>query len=320
MKIQLVAAILGLVAAGGAHLAQKTVDPVRRLSQEQWKTVAMPNADTLRVASMGQPTLTADLVWLRTVLRFSDTYENPEQSDVVWLAAMVDAVVALDPRWRTAYFYGGSMLRVVGDIDGSDRIFTLAREQPAFATDPYFPFALGINAWLHRSDPAQAAVYLHEAANLPGAPAWYRAAAAGIVDQEQGRAAAIDMLRHSIASETDDRVRGFLEDKLKRLMHDELSHHLSEAIGAAAPPWRARITTLPGGQALPPDPLGGAWVVGADGKVRSDVAEEELRSKALNAERHWLIFPVHTRVWDTPPAGAASPAGGAQEDGADSGP
>ncbi len=299
MRVKLLAMAVVLLGTSLGHRAQREADPRRRMAKEEWDLQVMPRAELIRAATMGHPLLVADILWVRGVLRFSDVYERPSEGDGRWLMAIFDAVTALDPSWRTAYFYGGSMLRVVGRIEDSDAIFERARQQPELADDPFFPFSLAMNAWLHHEDPEATSAYLLEAAKLPGAPDWYPMAAAGILDKERGAQAGIAMVEAQIQGEADPRVRGWLEAKLKRLRHDlfseQVTAHYLEQVGDAEVRPGDPVEALPSGQALPPDPLGGFWLMGTDGVIRSDVAEGLRERQAVQAERFWLTHRRKTR-------------------------
>jgi hypothetical protein len=197
------------------------------------------------------------------------------------------AVAELDPAWRTVYLYGGGLLRVVGDLDGSDALFE--RGMRALPEDPYFPFALAMNHYLYRQDPARAAALVQQAARLPGAPAWYPAAAAAFLDQQGQRAVAARYIDEQLQSETRPEVLRALEGRKALLVHDELSAQMSQRLGELrqADPAAGLEALGP----LPEDPLGQEWVVGVDGRVRSRVQEDRLAQDALSMERA-LMVPV----------------------------
>ncbi|MCK6505910.1 hypothetical protein L6R53_21410 [Myxococcota bacterium] len=279
--------VLAFTFGGLAHLAQRDLDPLRRSDLATSRTRVMPDPAAVRAAAMGQPTALADLLWVRVTLNFADLVDTRDRDGLPWLSAMLDSVLALDPAWRTPFFYGGSMMRVLDDVDASDRVFQQACQ--AFPLDPYFPFSLGMNAFLYRKDPATAAAQLTRAAELPGAPAWYRAAAAGFLDEHGQRQAALEYLRLQLEDEEEPAVRAALEDKYKRVLHDELAATLDERKAA----WEAQagqaLDDLDALQPLPEDPLGEGWVLAPDGKVRSAVAERREAEKARDEERAMLI-------------------------------
>ena len=93
-------------------------------------------------------------------------------------------------------------MSVNGDIDGSDEIY--ARGMAGLPNDPYFPFSIAMNAYLYRKDVERAARFLDIAARVPGAPDWYAAAAAGVLDKEGQTNAALQYLREQITEATDE--------------------------------------------------------------------------------------------------------------------
>lgn len=282
--VRFVLAAFGLL--GLAHLAQRPVDGERFALDLRRDSYLVPDPAMMRAAALGQPSLLGDLLWVRVALNFADLVDHPDEKGSQWLRALIRSVTRLDPGWRTVYFYGGSMMRVLGDIDGSDEVFSLGRE--ALPEDPYFPFSLGMNALLYRDDAVQAARWLAIAAELPGAPPWYKAASAGFIHREGQLDAALAYLREEIEQEREPSAREPLERRYRSLLHEKLAAQLTEAWQALPATSRA-ASGLGALGPLPPDPLGGAWIVGADGEVRSDVDEALRRERAIAEERAMLV-------------------------------
>lgn len=285
--LQTIAALLFSVGMGAlAHQAQLRADALRLQLDARRDGRMIPDPSMMRAASMGQQAMLGDLMWIRVALNFADQLDHPDEHGKQFLLASIRAVVRLDPRWRTGYFYGGSMMRLLDDIEGSDEIFTLGME--AKPDDPYFPFSLGMNAWLYRDDAEEAARYLRIAAELPTAPPWYRAASAGFLDRKGQRQTALHYLREEMEHEEEPAAREALLHRYRRIMHDEYSSQLTEAYQAwvaqaGRPP--AQLSDL--GQ-LPDDPLGGTWILAPDGVVRSDVEEASITEKTRVHERAML--------------------------------
>ncbi len=284
---------IGLLSAGATHLAQRAVDRARFDRRLEAQTLYQPNGAAIRVASLGYHGQVADLMWVRAVLQFADAYEQPRPEDVAWLRATLDALAVLDPTWRTLYFYGGGFLRVMGDIDGSDRVY--AAGSRALPADPFFPFSLGMNAYLYRSDKAGAVRWLKVAAEKPGAPGWYGAAAAAFMEGQGERQAALHYLQDQISKETRPELIKPLRRKYDALLHDALADQL-EALRQRFEAERGRPLARPEELgALPPDPLGGQWIVAADGQIRSAVRDAELQRAAAMKERGLILLPLDQR-------------------------
>ncbi len=286
-------ALGGLAAAlaAGTHALHVGADRVRHETSVDDAITFLPDGGSLRVVASGYHEPLADLLWVRAVLLFGERFEvDRDPAWGRWLAGMIRAVAALDPDWRTPYVYGGGMLRVLHDADGSDAVFYEAMY--ALPDDPYFPFALGMNQYLLRDDPVGAARWLAKAARKPGAPPWYAAAAADMLGQHRMRDAALRFLREEWNRSESPTVREVIRGKIASMEHEERAERLE----AAREAFRARhgqdirdLTDLvrPNGT-LPPDPLGGRWILAPDGRIRSSVAEAGERRRLQAAERALL--------------------------------
>lgn len=273
----LVIALLITLGAAGAHQAQRAAD-ARRFGRDDPESWVHPDGRALRVAALGQHVLVADVVWVRALLYFAETLDRPSDVKREWQRASLDAVTTLDPRWRTPYFYGGSFLRLLGDVESSDAL--LERGMRWLPADPYFPFAVGMNAFLYRHDAERAARFVGLAAGLPGAPEWYRNAAAGILDRSGQRRVALRYLHEQLEAEARPAAREVLLRKQRQLLHDELA----DQINAGAAAFSAQVGRPPREPAelgaLPPDPFGEAWIIAPDGVIRSAAAERVERAAA----------------------------------------
>jgi hypothetical protein len=268
--------VAGLFAGAVAVFSLPAVDATRTARNIDQALLFVPETTHLRAAAFGFDEPLADLLWVRAILTFGERYGTEGGGWLTWLGRMIEAVCTLDPGWRTPYFYGGSMLRASGDIAASDLIFEAGRAN--LPDDPYFPFSLGMNAYLYRQDHAAAAAFLEEAAACPDAPFWYASAAAAMHQDAGDRGVGIRYLREVRDSTQDPNIRADAERQLGRLMHNEL-------VDLWAPACRARKAErgpLPApedlrelGFDLPENPRGDAWIVGSDGVVRSEGAEDE---------------------------------------------
>lgn len=281
-------AVIALVAGLLAHRTHRTLDQIR-FEAGASERIFLPSADALRVASMGYHTVTADLFWVRSVLTFSEIYTKSTPDDVRWLDAMLTTVATLDPNWRTVYFHGGGMLRVCDAIEESDLLFEKGME--SLPEEPYFPFSIGMNAYLYRQDLDRAAYYLDLASQLPGAPPWYASAAAGFLEEDGGRQAAIRYLHEQLEASSDPSVQRAVQRKLTMLMHEDFVDRIAERRVLFQEKFGRDIVQLSELGELPSDPLGGQWVLSPDGIIRSDVVEAQLASEAVADERWMLTVP-----------------------------
>lgn len=281
-------------------ILQPRVDRTRHERAVDAALVFVPDGKTLRIASSGLHEPTADLMWVHAGLLFGERWDEPgaggaaarvrEPDWLPWLERTLEAIHTLDPRWRTPYYYGALMLRVLGDIDGSDA--TLRRATEALPNEWFFPFNLGMNYFLYRDDPAEAARWIERAAALPGAPKWYAAAAASMKEEAGQRDTAIRYLEDVLATATDPLLVSDTTNKLVRLRHNALVAQW-EGLCRQLRADRGRPLESPeelerlAGRPLPPNPRGDAWVVGGDGVVRGVAAERERRRRTAQGE--WTL-------------------------------
>jgi hypothetical protein len=283
--------VLATAVGAGASVLHIRADRVRHEVDVDTAITFLPDGASLKIAASGFEEPLADLLWIRAVLLFGHRFGlDRDPAWGRWLVGMVTAVAKLDPTWRTPYVYGGGMLRVLDDADGSDAVFLAGSK--ALPDDPYFPFALGMNQYLMRDDPAEASRWLAEAAKKRGAPPWYASAAGAMLERRGMRTAALRFLREEWTRSADPTVREVIRLKIADIEHGKLADKLE----ADREAFRARhgrdVTDVedlvrPNGT-LPPDPLGGHWILAPDGKIRSSVAEARERSRLQAAERALL--------------------------------
>ncbi len=282
------AALIALAGAAGAYTGLDRADTTRMIRAEDNALLFAPNGRELALASSGFEEPLADVLWVRAVITFGERWEHDPGSEwVTWLTTMIDAINTLDPRWRTPYFYGGILLRVLGEVDASDRVFQRGAE--AMPEDWFFPFSVGMNYFVVRDDLENAAVWLGRAAPLPGAPPWVASTVAELKQRSGERGAAIGYLQDLLRTSPSPEVRADAERQLRRLFHNSFV----DAWAPACREYRDRTgsaLTSPAqleailGHPLPPNPRGDAWIVGADGVVRSATAETERVRRALMEE------------------------------------
>ena len=288
----LVSALVVVSCAASAHWGHRHADAAR-FGEDLTAGRVSPSGPAVEVVSLGQQTLVADALWVRTVLVFADVHDAPTPSGVRWVGDMVAAVNHLDPTWRTAYFYGGTFCRVLGDLACSDRVFEQAIE--ALPEDPFFPFSLGMNAYLHHGDPATAASWLARASRLPSAPRWYAAAAASFVDSAGQRETALQFLEEQLAVVTDPALREQMLTQRARIEHELLQQRIAEHRQRFVERFGRDIRALSELGDLPPDPLGEGWILAPDGVVRSAAEEASIVEAAQARERNALLRPYDER-------------------------
>ena len=277
---------------GVAAVSQPRADLTRRERAIDTALVFAPDGKMLRAATLDQHEPVADLLWIRTVLVFGERWnEDPDPTWITWLRGSIQAVSELDPQWRTPYFWGGSLLRILDDIEGSDAVFLAGIKN--LPDDYYFPFSYGMNLYLYHDDPTEAAVWIDRSSRLPNGVAKYAGLAAKLRSSGGDRSGAIDYLLERKAEATDETEIADIDLQLSHLYHDRLVDQLLPTCRA----YRAEKGTAPASPAdffawahmeMPDNPRGDAWIIGQDGCVRSAAAEGVRLRRLQAAERPFL--------------------------------
>jgi len=247
----------------------------------------LPSGRFLKVASLGYESLFADLLWLRATAMFGERYGS-SQDWHLWLYHMINLSTDLDPQFRAAYKYGGTMLRIDGRlVDQSNLIFQKGSE--ALPGEWYFPFAIAMNYFLYKEDRRLAALYMEQAARVARQAEQVAEQAreagdldAAALDPRRAPPAYLANLAASLHSDVDQLDVGlsFLEEERRQLppsaARDAVEVKILEThyliarrdAGAVIEQFRAREGALPEqpsdvsrlGLSLPEDPLGGRWL------------------------------------------------------------
>lgn len=151
--------LVGLIHSGHRHTDAWA--PRSALSDEM---LYLPSGEFLQLATFGYEMLVADLLWVRATAMFGEGYGADDRWQL-WLYHMINLATDLDPEFRAAYKYGGTMLRMNGAlIDQSNLIFQ--KGSMALPNEWYFPFAIAMNYFLYKEDRKLAALYMEKAATV----------------------------------------------------------------------------------------------------------------------------------------------------------
>lgn len=112
------------------------------------------NQTILKIFSLGQTRLIADLLWIVTLLE-SDTDHYKSRDLDSWMYRRFNSIVYLDPQFYKAYLYGGQYLGIVkDDIEGAADIYLKGLEK--FPNDYDLLFHAGFLFAFEKKDPDQA--------------------------------------------------------------------------------------------------------------------------------------------------------------------
>ena len=265
------------------HVSHQRADTERFREGDREERFFLPNPAATKAISMGQQTMVSDFFWIRTVLIFADFAWDCKDSQAAWLMSMVRTMATLDPSWRTLYMYGGNMLGVCDKVSEADEIFKLGYQN--LPDDYYFPFSLAMNAYQEHKDYEAAEKWMKIAVEKEGAPSWYRAAMAGVIDKKGQRDASIRYLEEELKKDLSPAVRDITEERLRLLMHEAHAEMLQTAKQELEAKTGKIIWDISQLAPSVSDPWGEGWVISVDGRVRSFEMERREAKKTRNEER-----------------------------------
>jgi hypothetical protein len=279
---------IAAIAFGGARIAREVAaaSRVEGITEEPYA----PSPSAAPIFCLGYREAAADWMSLRLT-----GYFGGSDSTARGITALVEALVALDPKYYHAYEYGArAMTMAAHDVDQSTyfaAIHVLERGMTEFRDDWKLPYLAGqiYTQDLETKDPEtrrkwdEAGTLLVESAiRKPGAPA-HAAEWAAVMRTKLGQhERAVEGLREMLLVTTDDKARERLIDRLAKLENAdaaELAAELFEARHKFEDAWRRERPFVPASMyVLLGAPLGPSFDLGALATGgREIVGSEELQ-------------------------------------------
>ena len=219
----------------------------------------------------------------------TDFIENCEKKEGDWLYTMLQAIVHLEPKWKSVYHYGGLMMDLCDNIHGSDALYEQGFAE--FPEEGRFAFLLSTNASTHHDDVDKALYWMKKAAAVPNATPWYSAAVAGLIKKGDGLESSILYLEKQLETMPPSVLRDFTEERYRLLVHDSLVPKLEELRQKFIRATGREPVTVEELHIPVPDPYerkGGQWVLCKDGHVRSSIIESKEVRKAQGSEKELI--------------------------------
>jgi hypothetical protein len=254
VKLAATAGIAAVLALAGARVAREAAErqaPVG-IADEPYA----PAPDTARLVTLGYRELFADLLFLRLKGYFGGT-ENTANG----VAALVEAIIALDPQHHRIYEWGARAITLSGrGVDNAAYLRAIAVLDAGarqFPEDWKLPYLAGeiYTQDLQTTDPAERRAWdergtllTESAIRKPNAPAQAALWAATMRTRLGQHQRAIDGLREMLLVTNDDDARARLLDKLAALEEggaNELAAELLEARRRFEAAWLADRPAVP---------------------------------------------------------------------------
>ena len=275
---QMALAAIGLAFVAGSYFLHVRLDQLQEGVPKIQRFMFLPQAQVLRVASLGYHGVAADFLWLQAIQAMGERKISEEAGR--WIYRVLDIVTTLDPKFVRAYEAGGlALCTLVVLPEESNALLEKGMKHNPQAWQ--LPFYLGINYYFEFGDDEKAGEYIARAARLPGAPEYLSGLAARLYVSAKAPQNAVELLASLYGQAADGEARQVLEQRLKEAIVERDLQVLEEAIRR----YRDRYSKQPSQledlvaqgvlNALPLDPFGGRYLYDPATQVVSSSSVKE---------------------------------------------
>ncbi|RMG57205.1 MAG: hypothetical protein D6713_10135 [Deltaproteobacteria bacterium] len=241
----------------------------------------LPRADLVKRFSFGFDNFLADIYWLRVIQYAAE--KRYTRNGLEWMYRSVDLITELDPRFETAYQFGGIVLAF--DPDFVDESIEILEKGMRNIPDRWvFPFYIGFNYFFYLRQFDRAAEYLMKASELPGAPAYLPLLATRLLAEARKPETALVFLKGMLEKTQDPTLREKIKDRIRRVQVERDLLFLEEGVKA----FRERFGRYPRNlrelvekrviRRIPPEPFNGYYYFDEKTKeVKSSTVKERLK-------------------------------------------
>ena len=174
----------------------------------------IPDSKYLKQISLGQNSLLADLIWLKTIQVMGD--RNITRKDAEWIYHAVSTATDLDPKFYYMTELGGIYLAAVaGHHNLSIKLLKKGYENNPGLWE--FPFFIGFNYFFYLKDFKQAAYYMGVGAELPKRPPYLPFLASRLYAQAGDPRYGMELTEAIYENTKNEKVREALRQRMKEL-------------------------------------------------------------------------------------------------------
>lgn len=254
----------------------------------------LPGPTALRVGSLGNTSLAADYVWLKSVQYVSKEFgEREKWQKFEWLKRMYETMLELDPKWVQAIRLGGLLLGASGrDVDEATSILVQGMfENP----DSWvLPYEVGVAYLFHPDRARETANFLEIAASRKDCPEAVRARIRGILPGLNSMAGRLEKAMEQAWRLWQEHKGTPLEEVYRRQWVQSAARFVENLLTEAAKDFELRTGRYPSRieelveariiRKVPPEPFGLRWHVNAEtGRVRSEGLVNLFAYRAIHA-------------------------------------
>lgn len=261
-------------------LAQLSVDREMALYHESPEMLWITSGKVLRVLSMGQQSLLADVYWTRTVQYYGSRLRD-HKTDFSLLYPLLDITITLDPRLMVAYYFGAVFLSEKEPRGAGDPQKAIELLQRGIAANPdewRLWHHLGFIYYWQLHDYAKASAAYNEGAKNPKARDWMKVMAAVITEKGGNRETSLYLWSRIYDSTDDPSIRANANGHIQalRAQNDlEELERLARKFREQTSRWPNSISEMVSQgllKGVPQDPAGFRYRMLPEGKVALDPA------------------------------------------------
>lgn len=189
----------------------------------------IPGPGFLRLASLGNTTLAADWVWIKSAGYVSREFTRKGGRKFEWLKKLYETVLELDPKWESACRIGALILGAVGEDPGG-ALDLLHRGMRANPDSWLLPFEAGMTCLLWPGHEKEAVRYMKLAALKEGHPEIIDAIIPRLLFEAGRLEAAVRAARSRALEFTEPPLGPAIREQLKELLSRLFLLDLREAI------------------------------------------------------------------------------------------
>ena len=255
-RVKLVVPLLvAALSFGGARVARHTAITQRKLEDTNPPPYA-PSVDSARLLSLGYTELLADLLYIRLRGYYGEWYGTKAEG----VAALAEAITALDPRWERIYEFGGNamtiaeigvdqptLLRALALLELGMHEFPRSYVLPMLAGQIYLQDLKTEDETQRKAWDEKGVLLIESAIRKPGAPLQLATYAAHVRSKLGQRDRASQGLRELLLVTKDARARAKLLERLAEVEGanaDDIAAEMLTARKAFESAWKAERTAV----------------------------------------------------------------------------
>jgi len=263
----------------GIFFVQRGLDSKNLVGKREF--LFIPKANVMKHFTFGFDNFIADVYWLRCIQYAAE--RKYTKNGLEWMYRSIDLITELDPRFKTAYLFGGIVLAFDRRFM-DESIAVLEKGMKNLPDEWNFPFYIGFNYFFYLREFEKAAEYLMKASRLPGAPKYLPLLATRLLAEARKPETALAFLKSMLDRTKDPTLREKIKNRIKRVIVERDIIYLEQKVIEFEKLYGRKPVSLKDLldrgiiERLPREPFGGYYYLDRlSGGVKSSKVKERLK-------------------------------------------